>query len=173
MAGRQKALTDFCLMMQIGKRQLRQSLDPRGLGWKSAAALLANVGPVIIASGPASDEADEATWLCGRLGPGAMATLGRADWPQMAGLLRRARFYVGTDTATMHLAAACGCPVVALFGSTWEGNWRPWRSPHRIVTESDAPPSGDLVEDLARAKQRTMAGISPAKVITACAEFMK
>jgi heptosyltransferase-3 len=72
----------------------------------------------------------------------------------------------------MHLAAACGCPIVALFGSTWEGNWGPWQAAHRIVTESDAAPTGDPMQDLVRAKQRTMDGIPPAKVIAACEEFL-
>jgi heptosyltransferase-3 len=91
----------------------------------------------------------------------------------MAGMLYRARLYVGTDTATMHLAAACQCPAVALFGSTWEGHWRPWQSPHRIVAEVESAAPANAKEALAQAKRRTMAGITPAKVIAACEEMLK
>ncbi len=166
-----KNLTDF-VVMQIGKRQsagrwMRERWEDVGR-W-----LLGRVGNIVIATGPSSGEVEEARWLRERLGPRVLATEGRADWSQTAGLLYRARLYVGTDTATMHLAAACQCPIVALFGSTWEGNWGPWKARHRIVSETDAAPTGDPMHDLVRAKQRTMAGILPAKVIAACEEFLE
>jgi heptosyltransferase-3 len=161
---------DFCVM-QIGKRQSVGRWNREG--WEEVARwLLERVGGLVISSGTAPSEVEEALWLRNRLGPRVLATEGKADWPQMAGLLYRARLYVGLDTATMHLAAACGCPAVALFGSTYEGQWRPWQSPHRIVTESDATPTGDPKADLARAKARSMAGITPAQVIAACAELL-
>ena len=37
---------------------------------------------------------------------------------EMAALMRRSRVFVGGDTAPLHMAAAAGTPVVALFGST-------------------------------------------------------
>ena len=41
-------------------------------------------------------------------------------------LLSRARVYVGTDTSVTHLAAAAGCPTVALFGPMDPRVWGPW-----------------------------------------------
>jgi heptosyltransferase-3 len=165
-----EGLRDF-VVMQIGKRQSAGRWSREG--WEEVGRwLLQHAGPLVISSGAAPHETEDALWLCDRLGPGARATLGRADWPQMAGLLYRARLYVGPDTATTHLAAACGCPIVALFGWTWEGHWGPWQAPHRIVTELDAPPTGDPVQDLETASHRTMAGITPAKVIAACEEML-
>jgi len=38
--------------------------------------------------------------------------------PQFIALVRRARLFVGGDTGPMHLAAACGTPVVGIFGPT-------------------------------------------------------
>lgn len=38
--------------------------------------------------------------------------------PQLVALLRRARLFVGGDSAPLHLAVACGTPSVALFGPT-------------------------------------------------------
>jgi heptosyltransferase-3 len=43
---------------------------------------------------------------------------GRLDWPGLAALLKDAAVYVGPDTSMTHLAAASGCPTVALHGST-------------------------------------------------------
>ena len=51
---------------------------------------------------------------------------GRLDWPQLSGLLAQARVYVGPDTSVTHLAAAAGCPTVALYGPTDPRLWGPW-----------------------------------------------
>jgi heptosyltransferase-3 len=163
-------LTRFCVM-QIGKRQSAGRWNREG--WEEVGRwLIEHVGAIVITSGGRNAEVEEACWLQERLGPCVLATQGEADWPQIAGLLCRAQLYVGLDTATMHLAAACGCPAVALFGSTYEGNWRPWQVPHRIVADSDVAPTENGTADLARAKRRSMMGISADKVIAACAELL-
>jgi heptosyltransferase-3 len=58
---------------------------------------------------------------------------------QLAALSGRAKLFVGVDSAPMHIAAAMGTPVVALFGPSGELEWGPWRVPHRVVV-SDAHP---------------------------------
>jgi heptosyltransferase-3 len=50
----------------------------------------------------------------------------RLDWPSLAQLLRGAALYVGPDTSTTHLAAASGCPTVALYGPTSPRLIGPW-----------------------------------------------
>jgi heptosyltransferase-3 len=37
----------------------------------------------------------------------------------------------------MHIAAAMGTPVVALFGPSGEAEWSPWKVPHRVVASSE------------------------------------
>jgi heptosyltransferase-3 len=54
-------------------------------------------------------------------------TAGMTSWSQLAWLLRRASFFVGVDTAAMHLAAACDCPTVALFGPSPVFEYHPWQ----------------------------------------------
>ena len=49
-----------------------------------------------------------------------------ARWPETVSLLERARVYVGPDTSVTHLAAAVGCPTVALFGPMDPRVWGPW-----------------------------------------------
>jgi heptosyltransferase-3 len=46
------------------------------------------------------------------------------------------------DGGAMHLAAALGKPVVALFGDSPVNRWRPWGVPHRVVR----PESNDLAD---------------------------
>jgi heptosyltransferase-3 len=48
------------------------------------------------------------------------------SWPQNVALLQQARLFIGPDTSTTHLAAATGCPTVALFGPTDPRLWGPW-----------------------------------------------
>jgi ADP-heptose:LPS heptosyltransferase len=53
-------------------------------------------------------------------GAAAIWTGGAGDLVLLAALVARSRLYFGNDTGTMHLAAALGRPVVAVFGGgTW------------------------------------------------------
>lgn len=94
-------------------------------GWRAVADMLAARGlPVIATGGPA---ADERRYLDQVWGDAKVTRLdGRLDWPQLAGLLTKARVYVGPDTSVTHLAAASGCPTVALYGPTDPRLWGPW-----------------------------------------------
>lgn len=51
---------------------------------------------------------------------------GRLTLKQLGALSERAEFFLGVDTAPMHIAAAVGAPVVALFGPSSELLWAPW-----------------------------------------------
>ena len=57
----------------------------------------------------------------------------------LGALTARARAFVGVDSAPMHIAAAVGTPVLALFGPSGEREWGPWRVASRVVV-SDAFP---------------------------------
>lgn len=45
---------------------------------------------------------------------------------QVAELIAGAALYIGPDTSVSHLAAACGVPVLAIFGPTNPQRWAPW-----------------------------------------------
>jgi ADP-heptose:LPS heptosyltransferase len=65
--------------------------------------------------------------------------------PELATLiaaLSLARAVVCPDGGAMHLAAALGKPVVALFGDSPPERWRPWGVAHRVVR----PGSRDLAD---------------------------
>lgn len=102
--------------------------------WVELGRWLAGSGfQIVISAGPDDDEVALAKQLETAIGAGTVSTAGRANWRQLAGLLYRARLFVGVDTAAMHLAAACQCPTVAIFGPSHEAYWRPWRVPHVLV----------------------------------------
>ncbi len=58
---------------------------------------------------------------------------GKITLKQLAALSARARLFLGVDTAPMHIAAAVGTPVIALFGPSGEFNWGPWGNGHVVV----------------------------------------
>ena len=51
----------------------------------------------------------------------------------LAGLLQRARLLLTGDTGPMHLAAAVGTPVLAVFGPSMPWRYAPLVEHHRIV----------------------------------------
>ncbi len=61
---------------------------------------------------------------------------GQLTLRELAALSARARLFFGVDSAPMHIAAAMGTPVVALFGPSGEKEWGPWRVPHRVVAST-------------------------------------
>ncbi len=58
---------------------------------------------------------------------------GRTSLKQLAALSRLSRLFIGVDTAPMHIAAAVGTPVLALFGPSGEFNWGPWGNGHVVI----------------------------------------
>lgn len=54
-----------------------------------------------------------------------------------AALLRSARLTISVDSFALHLSAAVGTPVVAVFGPSYDRLWGPWRVANRVVTQTD------------------------------------
>jgi heptosyltransferase-3 len=91
-------------------------------GWRAVAAGLAKRGLSIVAiGGPGESERRylENVWR-------GVCEFHQLEWPQTMKLLSNARIYIGPDTSTTHLAAAAGCPTVALFGPMDPRVWGPW-----------------------------------------------
>lgn len=88
---------------------------------------------IVISVGPSEEEIALGERIATGIGPEAFSVRGVLSWSQLARLLYTARFFVGVDTAAMHLAAACQCPVVTIFGLTAVVQWRPWQCPNRVL----------------------------------------
>ncbi|CAN5649579.1 glycosyltransferase family 9 protein [soil metagenome] len=58
--------------------------------------------------------------------PAVLDVAGRLDLQQVTTLLQGAALYIGPDTSITHLAAACGTPMIALFGPISPTLWGPW-----------------------------------------------
>lgn len=158
---------DFAVL-QVGTRQ-KWNRWKREAWLEVARSLLHRTERLVLTCGPTPWEVADAAWLQKKLGCSAVSTEGQTDWSQLADLFYRTKMLLTPNTAAMHLAAACGCPVVALFGPTRETHWRPWRSASRIVT-GDAVTGGADTDELVT--RRTMDSIAISDVIAACESLL-
>jgi heptosyltransferase-3 len=96
-------------------------------GWRELARGLAARGLAIVATeGPDPAERAYLDRLWSGADPPVIRVRGRLDWAGLTALLRGAAVYVGADTSVTHLAAASGCPTIALYGPTSPRLIGPW-----------------------------------------------
>ncbi len=63
---------------------------------------------------------------------------GRTNLRELAALISRCQMFVTNDTGNMHIAAAVGTPVAAIFGSTNPQKSAPWGNGHRVIQKKIA-----------------------------------
>ena len=76
---------------------------------------------------------------CGGRQASTIDLSGQLALKELAALTARARLFVGVDSAPMHIAAAMGTPVVAIFGPSGDQEWGPWGEGHRVVASNTHP----------------------------------
>jgi heptosyltransferase-2 len=72
---------------------------------------------------------DEATTCTAVAGAEGINLCGKTTLKEAAAWMRGAAAVLGNDSGLSHLAAACGAPVLALYGATDPGGSTPW-GPH-------------------------------------------
>ena len=116
--------------------------------------------------GSAADAANVAEVVSRVRNRGAVMNLaGRTDLPALAGVLSHCRALVTNDSGAMHLAAAVGVSVTAVFGPTDERATRPLGSAHAVITRDVWCRPCMLRE--CPLDHRCMTGIEPAQVYAA------
>lgn len=88
-----------------------------GARWRDLASALCRDGAGVVVTGAAGDRAMAATIGEG-LNPAPRSLAGRVSLKQLAAVLRSADLMITVDSGPMHIAAAVGTPVLALFGAT-------------------------------------------------------
>ena len=91
---------------------------------------------LVLTAAPSAREKAIVARILEKTKAGVVDLSGELSLREMAALAARARLFFGVDSAPMHIAAAAGTPVVALFGPSGDVEWGPWRVPHRIVTSA-------------------------------------
>jgi ADP-heptose:LPS heptosyltransferase len=102
--------------------------------------------------------------------------VGAADLLQLAAVLSRLSLFITPDTGPMHLAAAVGTPLVAVFGPSSPGRWGPLSRECRIV-RIDLPcsPCNRIRNPPERCQGHTpdcLAGIGVRQVIDAAEDLL-
>jgi lipopolysaccharide heptosyltransferase I len=165
-----------CLMDLLGHASLGSgyaALNP-GAGWDSKRWPLENFATVarhlagrglgcVVTWGGSKERA----WAeeIARLAGGAAKLAPPTSLLELGAILKRARFFVGSDTGPLHLAAALGTPCIALFGSSDSKGCGPYGVGHIVLQEA---------LDLSPGRKRpgadnwAMRLISPAAVAAAC-----
>lgn len=93
-------------------------------GWRSIARRFVDSGQTVVVTGGAGDSEK---YYLDRIFQGlrVLRADGLLSWAELAGVLIRARYFVGVDTSVMHLAAACGITGSAIYGPTDPALWGP------------------------------------------------
>lgn len=126
----------------------------------------------IVVVGSDSDGAGE---LADRISGPVLNLSERTTLPQLAAILRRAGLFVGADSGVMHMAAAAGSPVVAIFGPSNASAWGPWtagRSPSIVVrADTDCQPCSYVGFQVGQregcATRECMSAVTPEMVLDA------
>jgi ADP-heptose:LPS heptosyltransferase len=131
---------------------------------RRTARLLARAGlPVVVTGGSGERELTAAV-----AGDTALDLGGRTDLAQLTGVLAGAAVLVVGNTGAAHLAAAVGTPLVSLFAPVVPAvRWRPYRVPHVLLGDQDAPCRGSRARICPVPGHPCLTRITPERVLSA------
>jgi ADP-heptose:LPS heptosyltransferase len=141
-----------------------------------ARELATSRGATIVLTGSDADRALVDVVKRGLAGVPVVDAAGGLDVPMLAGVLARLDLFVTSDTGPMHLAAAVGTPVVALFGPAQPARYGPRAAVERIVrVDLPCSPCGRVRLPPERCRGHVpdcMDGITVAAVLRAANELL-
>ena len=81
---------------------------------------------VVLTAAPVRQEMDKVASILAHCKSRPTSLAGKLTLKQTAALNKRARCFIGVDTAIMHISAANDVPVLAFFGPSGAFHWGPW-----------------------------------------------
>jgi len=115
-----------CAVIHVTTRWKRKEWD--FAKWQTVVNyLLEQCERVIVDVGPSEREMQVGLQLAGKMGERVICPPTSLKFSELAHLLYSAKIFVGLDSVSMHLAAACNTPMVVLFGPTSPDSWGPWQ----------------------------------------------
>lgn len=104
------------------------------------------------------------------VGARALNLMGDLDLRETAAVLHHCTLAITNDTGPMHMAAAVGCPIVALFCSLNIKRYRPWMAENAyraLTTEPEANPASET------GMRQSVRGVTSEMVIEAAEDLLK
>jgi heptosyltransferase-3 len=93
---------------------------------------------IVFTAAPDREENKLVEDIVARMQAPCLNLAGQLSIKELGALAARARLFIGVDSMPMHLAAAMGVPVLALFGPSGELEWGPWNVAHEVVASAHA-----------------------------------
>lgn len=124
---------------------------------------------VALFGGPDDEELCES--LRDQIGENTRSFAGKTSLKEWAALLASCRLVVCNDSGGMHLAAAVGTPLVAIYGLTDPRKTGPLGARCEIVRDENVTASRDIPRD-SDAARKALAAITPAPVLEAAARLL-
>jgi len=121
------------IVLSIGASKPANRWDPLRFGELAVLLRRQLEAPVCLIGGPGDREAGEHAATVIDDEPGVRNLIGDTSLAQLVAICREARLFVGCDSGPMHIAAATGTAVVALFGPADSRRTGPWGNEHRVV----------------------------------------
>ncbi|PAW89318.1 MAG: putative lipopolysaccharide heptosyltransferase III [Pedosphaera sp. Tous-C6FEB] len=125
---------------------------------------------VVITHGAHESETSMAREIAASAAPARPELADGLSFDQLAALLKTADVFLGIDTAPMHLAAAVGTKVVALFGPSPPERWRPWCDAYRVLHQPCACQTNRNLTCPKSAVMQCLQAVSEAQVLAAVRE---
>jgi ADP-heptose:LPS heptosyltransferase len=97
----------------------------------------------IIIAGPGQERLASEVSGFSNSNPRVLSGISLAELKAVVGIF--GHVFVSNDSGPMHIAAALGCPVVAVFGSSNPDVWHPWTSaPYRVLGGERGTPDSNV-----------------------------
>ncbi len=153
-----------------GMKLLSKRWQPQG--WARIADWLAETyePTILLLGGPGREDRQAAeevkSALFSATQPFVVDLVGKLEWGEMAAIIERCSLFLGNDTGAMHLAAAVGTPVVALFGPSDPARYGPWDPAGRskIVAGRGKSAGAEALRDAAQGAANYHSAVSPEEV---------
>jgi len=138
----------------------------------AARALRAETGATFFLAGAPEDQPACAA-IAAALGAAAVDRCGQTSLVELGSLLQAMDLVLSVDSGPMHLAAALGRPVLALFGPTDPRRTGPYGPRHRVLTAEDLACRPCFADTCQGRALDCMIGITPECVAATAAEMLR
>jgi len=138
----------------------------------AAKALQAETGGHVVLLGTASEE-PLCRSIADAIGDGAYSLAGRTTMQELAATLSMCRCVICNDSGGMHLAAATGARVVALFGLTDPGKTGPIGHGHQLIMADQVDQRSRDIKRVSMEAAQALRSIPPARGIDAALAILE